>query len=776
MKAGTGPGALLPRIAAVALTYAVAGRLGLLLAIPPGYATAVWPPSGVALAAILLGGSRLWPGVLLGSFAVNVSTSWDGGSLAGVLRSLAIAGTIAGGAALQALVGGWLIRRLVGFRNIFHQEIDVVRMLLLGGPISCMTNATISVTTLWTAGLIPGPNFLFNLWTWWVGDSIGVLIFMPLICAWSLQPRREWLRKQLILTAPLVAMFALVVLLFFFVSSREQSRLKAEFERSAQRIGAEFQGRLDNDLTILDAVDLYFESTDVVRREEFQHFVVGQLRTHPDIRALDWLQRVEQARRPAYEAMMRDAGIAGYRIWERDAQQRHVIAPERPEYFPITYIEPAQGNASALGYDILSEPTRRAALERAVASNTAAASGRVRLVQDQTGQWGLIVASPVRRQALYADTPEYRHGSLLGVCLAVFRVLDLVSDSQRDARDSGLLLRLSDVTGGVSEALLEDGGATAPRAGQVAMSLVIPIHIAERDWSMEFALPNDYLVAHRSWQAWGLLAVGLAITGLLGALILVLISRQTKVEELVRRQTGDLAGYARELERSNSELEQFAYVASHDLQAPLRSIVGFGQLLHKDYRGRLDVDADTYIDFMVKSAHQMQELIRGLLAYSRIGREPAEAAAADAGAVLAEVQARLHAVIAESGAVLSHDPLPRVACPPLELGQLLQNLVGNALKFQVPGQAPRIHVGVEPDGNQWRLSVRDNGIGIEARYLERIFQMFQRLHTADRFEGTGIGLAICRKIVERHGGRLWAESEPGQGSTFYFTLAAAPPA
>jgi signal transduction histidine kinase len=776
MKPGSGAAALLLRIAAVALTYAIAGRLGLLLAIPPGYATAVWPPSGVALAAILLGGSRLWPGVLIGSFAVNVSTSWDGGSLAGVLRSLAIAGGIAGGAALQAVAGGWLIRRLVGFRNIFHQEIDVVRMLLLGGPVSCATNATIGVTTLWTAGLIPGPNFLFNLWTWWVGDSIGVLIFMPLICAWSLRPRQTWLRKQIILTVPLVAMFALVVLLFFFVSSREQGRLRSEFERTAQRIGAEFQGRLNNDLTILDAVDLFFESSEVVRREEFQHFVAMQLHTHPDIRALDWLQHVSQAQRPAYEAMMQAAGIPGYRIWERDAQDRHVVAPERPEYFPITYIEPAQGNASALGYDILSEPKRRLALERAVASNAAAASARVRLVQDQTGQWGLIVASPVLRQAIYADTPEHPRGSLLGVCLAVFRVLDLASDSVREAQGNGLLLHLNDVTGGTPEPLLEDGGAAPRRPEQVAMSLAIPIHIAERNWTMEFALPSDYLVAHRSWQAWGLLAVGLAITGLLGALILVLISRQTKVEELVHRQTGDLAGYARELERSNSELEQFAYVASHDLQAPLRSIVGFGQLLHKDYHGRLDADADTYIDFMVKSANQMQELIRGLLAFSRIGREPAEAEAADAEAVLAEVEARLRGVIDESGAVLSHDPLPRVACPPLELGQLLQNLLGNALKFHAPGKAPRVHVGVERDDEGWRFSVRDNGIGIEARYLDRIFQMFQRLHTADRFEGTGIGLAICRKIVERHGGRLWAESVPGEGSTFFFTFAAPPPA
>jgi signal transduction histidine kinase len=400
----------------------------------------------------------------------------------------------------------------------------------------------------------------------------------------------------------------------------------------------------------------------------------------------------------------------------------------------------------------------------------------VRLVQDQTGEWGLIVASPVRRQALYPDTPQRPHGSLLGVCLAVFRVLDFTAPVAQAARENGLLLRLNDVTAGAPQALLEDRATPATQADKVAMSQLVPVHLAGRAWQLELDLPSDYLVAHRSWQAWGLLAVGLAITGLLGVLILVLIARQTKVEELVRRQTRDLAGYARDLERSNAELEQFAYVASHDLQAPLRSIVGFGQLLRQDYQGRLDADADTYIGFMVKSAGQMQELIRGLLAFSRIGREPAGPAAADTEAVLGEVEARLRPAIAECGATLTHDqPLPAVACPPLELGQLLQNLIGNALKFHALDKTPRIHVAAQREGAQWRLSVRDNGIGIEPRFLERIFQMFQRLHTADKYEGTGIGLAICRKIVERHGGQLWAESTPGEGSTFFFTLGAVEP-
>jgi len=341
----------------------------------------------------------------------------------------------------------------------------------------------------------------------------------------------------------------------------------------------------------------------------------------------------------------------------------------------------------------------------------------------------------------------------------------------RNLGDGAITLRLDDITAGAAEPLFQSGPRLPPAA--VAFSHTAAIDIAERRWALTLELPGDYLVAHRSWQAWGLLAVGLLITGLLGTLILVLIGRQAKVEELVRSQTAGLSAVARELERSNAELEQFAYVASHDLQAPLRSIVGFGQLLRKDYHGRLDQDADTYIDFMVKSATQMQSLIRGLLELSRIGRGASGEATADCERVLAEVLERLDALLRERGAEITHEPLPRLACAPLELGQLLQNLIANALKFQAPGVRPRVHLSAQRDGPDWRIGVRDNGIGIDPKYQERIFQMFQRLHTADRYEGTGIGLAVCRKIVQRHGGRLWVESVPGQGACFWFTLPAA---
>lgn len=228
-----------------------------------------------------------------------------------------------------------------------------------------------------------------------------------------------------------------------------------------------------------------------------------------------------------------------------------------------------------------------------------------------------------------------------------------------------------------------------------------------------------------------------------------------------------------DLARSNSELEQFAYVASHDLQEPLRMVSNYTQLLARRYEGKLDGDADDSIAFAVDGAKRMQSLINDLLAFSRVGTRGKDLAPTDANAVLAQTLVNLQPAIEESGAKVTSDPLPTIAGDDGQRMQLLQNLIANAIKFRGE-EPPAIHISASEQGNDYLFSVRDNGIGLDPQYKDRIFVIFQRLHGRDQYPGTGIGLAICRKIVERHGGRIWVESEPGKGATFFFTLACVP--
>ena len=225
-----------------------------------------------------------------------------------------------------------------------------------------------------------------------------------------------------------------------------------------------------------------------------------------------------------------------------------------------------------------------------------------------------------------------------------------------------------------------------------------------------------------------------------------------------------------ELKRSNAELEQFAYVASHDLQEPLRMVSSYTQLLMRRYGDKLDGDAKDFTAFIVDGATRMKQLIEDLLAYSRVGTRDKNFKPVDAESSLKRALTNLRAAIQDSGATVTQDKLPTIPCDEVQLAQLFQNLIGNALKFRKPDVAPAVHVGAAEQGAEWEFMVRDNGIGIEPQYFERIFMVFQRLHDKGEYPGTGIGLAIVKKVVERHGGRIWVQSQPGAGTTFHFTM------
>ena len=236
-----------------------------------------------------------------------------------------------------------------------------------------------------------------------------------------------------------------------------------------------------------------------------------------------------------------------------------------------------------------------------------------------------------------------------------------------------------------------------------------------------------------------------------------------------KRAEQALSRYADDLKRSNSELEQFAYVASHDLQEPLRAVTTFTQLLADRYRGKMDPDADEFMSLVVDGARRMSALIQDLLAYSRVGRCRRAWAAVDCETVVEAVLSDLSGAIEDTGGTVTHTGLPVVRADETELSQVFLNLIGNALKFHGT-EPPQIHVSAQREPREWRISVADNGIGIDSQYADEIFRMFSRLHTSGEFPGTGIGLALAKRIVERRGGRIGVRSEPGRGATFHFTI------
>lgn len=244
--------------------------------------------------------------------------------------------------------------------------------------------------------------------------------------------------------------------------------------------------------------------------------------------------------------------------------------------------------------------------------------------------------------------------------------------------------------------------------------------------------------------------------------LLLQIRERERVEEKLKQTMAEFA-------RSNSELELFAYVASHDLQEPLRMVTSFTQLLEKRYKNKLDKDADEFIEFILDGATRMQSMINDLLQYSRVGTRGKPFKLTDFESVFGQSLVNLKIAIDENNAIITHDPLPTLMADSTQMIEVFQNLISNAIKFRSK-ESPQVHVSALKKRNDWVFSVRDNGIGIAPEFFDKLFILFQRLHSRSEYPGTGIGLAVCKKIVERHGGKIWVESEPDKGSTFYFSI------
>jgi signal transduction histidine kinase len=301
--------------------------------------------------------------------------------------------------------------------------------------------------------------------------------------------------------------------------------------------------------------------------------------------------------------------------------------------------------------------------------------------------------------------------------------------------------------------------------------------IPSSGWRIVTGTPKATLYSTASggdrWIPWIILGIGaLALVG-----VALLLRRLLRTRERLRAANADLElsrvrleERAAELERSNADLEQFAYAASHDLSEPLRTVAGFSQLLAARYRGQLDDEADEMIRYMGDGVERMQQLIDDLLLYSRVGRAPLSDEPVDLDEALDEAQAWLGPAAGEAGAQITSDPLPEVRGERGQLTQVFQNLLGNAIKFTAPGVTPVIHVSAGEVDGEWRIAVADNGIGIEPAQAEAVFKMFGRLHPVETYPGTGIGLALVRRIVERHGGHIWVEPGKGGGSVFVFSL------
>jgi signal transduction histidine kinase len=535
----------------LAAAYAVAAWLALWLAIPLGYATAIWPAAGLALAGVLIGGKRVSPGIWLGSFAVNLWLTWDALHATALLTGIVISASIGAGATVQALIGASLVRRWVGFPSPLTRARDIGAFLLLGGPLSCLVSATVGVTTLAVSGQIPWSLFVMTWWTWWGGDALGVLIATPVVLIWLAEPRAVWRLRRFSVGLPLVGLLMLGFIVFGYARAQERARLRLHFERQAERWAHAIRMSLDDYVEVLHACESFYASAPAVSQQAFHTFVQRSFVRHPSLQALSLHLRVPDTRREAYEQAVRGEGFATLQSLQHTAPGELVWAERRPEDIAVTYIEPRAGNDAALGFDAAFVPDRLAALQQARDTGQPAATGRLTLGQDPGRQFGLLIFLPLYNPALPHALLEERRQNLHGYVTGVFQISAMVETALQGLDPRGMVLWIEDEAAPADRRMLYDSRARAPEdlgrgldaalgTSATRMHWQTTVEVAGRRWGLHFAPTLTYVAARQGWQPWAVMGSGLAFSSLLAAFLLISTGRATRLEQLMVERTAEL--------------------------------------------------------------------------------------------------------------------------------------------------------------------------------------------------------------------------------------------
>ena len=609
---------------------------------------------------------------------------------------------------------------------------------------------------------------------------------------------------------------------FDVVTDWERQRVQQAFRTAAIDRIQMIQREIEQGLGVVQDIGSFFDASEWVGRREFRKFVGPALKRYASITALQWIPRVTGSERASFETDARRS-FARFRINERKPAGDLARAAQRSVHFPVLYVQPYKFNKEALGLDLASDPVILGALQQAGDAGEMRVSPRILLEQDGGIEYGFAARLPVyskpdtdetgtesesEEDEKTLDTPEQRQLQLRGFAAGIFRVGEIVEHALQYLSPSGIDIAIHDVSG-EGERLFLYRHSSRKRAADTDQpdhrgnqsredrEFIQTITVTDRQWEVLCtSIPGQF--QPDPWSGWATLAGGLPFTALLTIYLSTLVGRAAKVKHLVTERTTQLvevneelnneindrlnaekelqrlnetleqrvAARTAEAERHVKELEQFAYVASHDLKAPLRGIANLATWLEEDLSGKLTDDTREQLRLLRDRVQRMNALIEGLLEYSRIGQVAHSLASVDTGELLAEV---IDSLSPPAGFIVDvAADMPTLYTDRLHLYQVFSNLIGNSIKHR-QGEKGRTGITAHDRGEFYEFTVTDDGPGIAPEYHDRIFMMFQTLTVSDYGSNTGIGLALVKKIVQEHGGSISLESEEGSGATFRFS-------
>jgi len=772
----------------VAVAFYAAASVGYLAAIPPGNVSPVWLPSGIALAAILLCGYVVAPGIWLGAFATHAQALCGGGAELSV--ALLAGGTIAVGATLQAVFGAFLIRRLTGTANPFDRIGDVFAFVV-AAMVSVLVSPTVGVTSTMLAGSVVPAQYLYTWWTWWLGDLVGVIIVAPIVVLWRPSHQRLLFERPAELALVLLLILLVGDLIFGAPFLVLESRYPIGFLVIPLILWAAF--RLDQGgvvlamlLTTLLAVWGTYEG-----RGPFRGWSLNE-----SLLLLQTFLAVVMVMGLALGASLferkRAADAARYRALFENS--RDIILLVNPDDGRI--IDANTAAVEAYGYD------REELFLRTIFDLRTQATSPPIETQMQTADHDGLLFETVHRRKDGSEFPVEvgSQGQTFGhqrILLSIIRDISQRQDAERELRESeerfrrfsqasfeGIVVSRDGVIIDANEHLSNILGYSMDEL----RGMEIRRFIHPEDWPWVVAsltekpgLPYEVRTIHKDGHVGVAEVRGLDAPASGGAVRITAvhdISHLKRAEAELRRHREHLEELVEErtaqLQALNQELASFSYSVAHDLRAPLRSITGFSQILLKDYTERLDDRGRDFLQRSVNAGLRMAEIIDAMLALFQLSRAEMQRREVDLSAIAEQIIEDLASQAPDRRAELVIEPNVTAEGDRSLLRTVLENLLGNAWKFTAGREPARIEFGALRGARPTVYFVRDNGAGFDMAYADKLFKPFSRLHGQQEFSGVGIGLVTVERIVQRHGGRIWAEGELDRGATFYFTLAPEP--
>jgi signal transduction histidine kinase/CheY-like chemotaxis protein/integral membrane sensor domain MASE1 len=755
---------LLMTCATLLVAYVATGRLGLMLAVPPGYATAVFLPAGIAVGAMLTFGAATLPWTFAASFLLNL---WVGYGVAHHLDSTTVlaAVAIAVASALQAALGGGVLRRAIGYPAPLDNPRDLSRFLL-SPPVFCLVSATLSVAALWRLGVLPTSDLVSSWTTWWIGDTLGVLVVLPVILVLIGEPRALWRSRARSVVVPMALFFGLFVAIFVRVSAWENQDALLEYRLDSQHLADGISSSLKEQSVFLEQLAEVFASHLVLTRPDFSEMVQKLLQRFSFIQAVEWAPRVTLAKRAAFE-VAEQIDFSGFAIREADPSGRLRTAGEHAQYYPVTYVEPLDGNEEAVGFDLGSNAARRAAIETAITQERVTATAPIRLVQEHGNQESILLIGAV---------PNGPNGP--GIVLIVLQ-METVIRKFLGPLDQMVGVRLVDLAGTVP--LFDDSPTSAATAYAAA------IDFGTRRYRLQTAPLPAYLASHRGWQSWVVLVAGVLSTGLLGALLLLATGQSYRFQRLVDERTRDLRSTNQRLkvemkERWQAEaalhqarrmeaIGQLTGGVAHDFNNLLMIIGGNIERL----RSKLPSGGDTlrFLDMIESAVGRGENLTRRLLAFAQ--RRKLQPSVVDVARLTGDAAEMLRRSL--RGDIEIRSDLPPTAClakvDASELELAILNLAVNAQDAM--SHSGVVALSVRPVtlngegsvdglvGEYVAIGLSDTGTGISADLLPRVFEPF--FTTKEVGKGTGLGLSQVYGFARQSGGTATISSTLDHGTT-----------